>query len=470
MADGTGAPPAIPAPTKGERRRLLPGSEEASPGHLQRMIQFCGIVIRGFVANRCPVRASALAYSNLLALIPVLAVVISISSGFLKKEGRAPIEAFIQQLVATITPETRNHFRHEVDDPKLVSARKEIADKIDEFIQNTSSGTLGVTGMVALMFVGIGMLVRIENTFNDIWGVTQGRSWVSRVVHYWAAMTLGPLLLVAAAALTGGEYLQSTRDFLAGLPWGAGKGITYCFRFLPFLILTTTFTLFYQLMPHTRVDWRASLVGGLVGGTLWQLNNLLSVFYASRVLTNSYIYGSLGLIPLVMVGLYFSWLILLFGAQVAYTFQNRKAYLQEQQMESFHHAAREFVALQVMTEVARAFVDGRPAPTVARLAEGLGVPTRLVTQVVRQLELAHLLLETHNGGAAFTPARSLETITCHDILAAMRVGVGVDPAAAPEPGEGDTPYFRELARIRASEREAAASVRLSDLARLAEGC
>ena len=117
--------------------------------------------------------------------------------------------------------------------------------------------------MIALLMVGIGMLVRIENTFNDIWGVTQGRRWVARIVHYWAAMTLGPLLLVAAIALTGSPHLAATKTYLATLPLGVGQLMAFSFRFLPFLILIVAFAAFYQLMPNTQADWRASLFGYL---------------------------------------------------------------------------------------------------------------------------------------------------------------------------------------------------------------
>src|SRR5438093_4906287 len=89
-----------------------------------------------------------------------------------------------------------------------------------------------------------------------------------------------------------------------------------------------------MLVPNTKVRWRAAVVGGLVGGILFHLNNLVSVLYVSRVVSNSKIYGSLALVPVFMIGLYFSWLILLFGAQIAYAFQNRVAYLEERQAEN----------------------------------------------------------------------------------------------------------------------------------------
>src|SRR5882724_4479944 len=108
------------------------------------------------------------------------------------------------------------------------------------------------------------------------------------------------------------------------------------FVFLPIVVLTLTFGAFYLLMPNTKVKWQAALVGGAVGGILFHLNNLVSVLYVSRVVSNSKIYGSLGLVPVFMIGLYFSWLILLFGAQVAYAFQNRGSYVEEKQVETIN--------------------------------------------------------------------------------------------------------------------------------------
>src|SRR5204862_4489090 len=88
--------------------------------------------------------------------------------------------------------------RPETDAAKAAAARKEVVSRINEFIGNIRSGTLGVTGMVALIFVAIAMLARIEGTFNDIWGVTRVSSWFAREEQYGAAITLGPLILIVA--------------------------------------------------------------------------------------------------------------------------------------------------------------------------------------------------------------------------------------------------------------------------------
>jgi membrane protein len=446
--------------------------DESGLSRLQKFLHFCLFVYRSFDRNRCPVRASALAYASLLALVPMLAIVLSVSSSLLKKQGEEPIYQFVEKLVASVTPKTGLTITDSTTTPddtvqtptandQAVKARKEIARRIKDFIDNTRSGTLGVTGMVALVTVGILMLGRIEDTFNDIWGVTQGRSWFARVVQYWAALTLGPLLLMVALGLTSGPHLQTTKDILAELPFGMGRVATFLFKFLPFVILSVTFALFYQLMPNTKVQWKAAFIGGTVGGCLWQLNNIFSVLYVSRIVTNSKIYGSLGAVPVFMIGLYVSWYILLLGAQVAYAFQNRKIYFQEKQVESVNQRGREFIAFRMMTIVGQSFQRGEKAPSTTEIAQMLAVPTRLVSRIFQALVSAKLVIEVLNGETGYAPARPLAQITCHDILHALRAGQGQELATQDD-------SMRELVRqefekVQQAEREVAQATTLEAL-------
>ena len=238
------------------------------------------------------------------------------------------------------------------------------------------------------------------------------------------------------------------------------------FQFLPLVVLCLSFALFYQTMPNTRVQWQASLVGGLVGGTLWQLNNLLSVFYASRVVSNSYVYGSLGLVPLIMIGLYLSWMILLFGAQVAYVFQNRRVYYQEKQLQNFNHAGREFIGLRIMILAARAFQTGKISASTAQMAEALGVPTQLTTQIVQQLLEAGMLSQVNQAETGFVPARPLADISCFDIIQALRVGTGDDPLKDPDPLTDGNSLREELTKVRGAELQVAGKMTLTQLASL----
>ena len=283
--------------------------------------------------------------------------------------------------------------------------------KISGFIGNIHSGALGLTSTLALVFVAIGLLRTIEATFNDIWGVPRGRGWLTSIVQYWAAITLGPIVLVLAVGLTSGPYYQKMAE------WIGSRGAlgSVVFAALPFVVLSLGFALLYQLMPHTKVRWPAALAGGIVGGCLWQLNNKLSVTYVASAVSYSKIYGSLGLLPLFLAGLYFSWLILLFGAQVAYAYQNRRTYLQEKQSGNVHQLGREFVALRLMTRLAGDFQRGEKPSGTNELGAALAVPTRLVSQILQTLLHARLVVEVSGRDTAYAPARPLDQITLHEI-------------------------------------------------------
>ncbi len=492
-------------PAEGADEPLL----ETGVSKLEKFAHFWALVGRSFVRNRCPVRASALSYSTLLAMIPLLAVALSVTSSLLKSEGQQRIEQFIQQFVdsvippapadaqapraatnpdvtssidLTLTNSNRSATNARLEDPatnaatgglpqvgttstavatnspapikevRVVAAQKEAAKYIFDFVQNTRSGTLGVTGMILLIFVAITMLSRVEETFNDIWGVTRGRNWFVRIIQYWAVISLGPLLLASALGLASGPYLQTTKSTIGEMPFFG----SLFFKLLPLVMLWLTFALLYQLVPNTKVRFSAALFGGVVAGSLWHLNNVFGFLYVSRVVTNSKMYGSLGLVPVFMAGIYISWLILLFGAQMAYAFQNREAYLQDKLAENVNQRGREFVALRLMTCIGQRFQHGLPPATIQVISKELGVPSRLAQQVLQTLLAARLVVEIAGVEPAYAPSRPLESINCHHILLAMRATHGQELITRDEPMRAEV--LGEFARIQAAEKSAAASV------------
>jgi membrane protein len=341
-------------------------------------------------------------------------------------------------------------------------ARHEVAREIHQFIQKTRSGTLGLTGSILLIFAAIGLLSRIEDTFNDIWGVNRGRGWFMRIVLYWGVLSLAPLLLVVAFGLASGPHLESTRHLVETMPFVG----SLMFRVLPVVVLCLTLSLLYMLMPNVKVHWQAALVGGIIGGLLFHLNNMISVLYVSRVVSNSKIYGSIGLVPVFMIGLYFCWLILLFGAQVAYAFQNRGTYLEEKQIENVNQRGREFIALRLMTCVGQRFRQGEPPPGLVDMSQELLVPTRLIWQIMQTLATARLVVETAGADIGYLPARPLEQITCHDVLLAMRSSQGQELATRDEPTRAEV--YGEFSRIEQAEREVASAVTLLALVNRAQ--
>ena len=205
----------------------------------------------------------------------------------------------------------------------------------------------------------------------------------------------------------------------------------------PFMVVSLGFALVYKLMPNTQVDWQAAIAGGAVGGCLWLLVNFFNAANMARVISMSKLYGSLAIIPVFLIGIYMSWLIVLFGAQVAYAIQNRKIYFQEKRADAVNQRGRELTALRIMMRISHRFDQKTPAPTILELADQLAVSSRLVARILHALIEAKLVVEVADEDPCFTPARPLEAITCDDVIRALRVGVGKDDEieASKQPGD-----------------------------------
>lgn len=429
-----------------------------------QFVHFWGLVGRFYWRNRCQVRASALAYTTLLALVPLLAVSLTVASLVFdaRSEGsRQTLAATLERVVDNVAPtlglSDANDAATGQPDSGAVR-RAEIAARILDFVGNIHFGTIGVTAMIGLIFVAISLLRTIEAAFNDIWGAERGRGWFESIILYWAAISLGPVVLLVA---TTSGYLNALAGNGSGLLQRIPGAALLQAQLLPALVVAVALGLLYKVMPNTRVHWPAALVGGLVAGALWWLNNRMGILYNTRVITYSKIYGSLGAVPLFLLGLYFSWMIVLFGSQVGYVFQNRHAYLQERMAERIHHQAREFVALRFMTEIGRRFTLDLPGPSTAELAASLAVPARLASQVLAALAHSRLVVETSGPEPCFKPARPLEHISVSDVLLALRAGQGSPLPTALDPARGVV--SAEFDAVLAAEAGRASAVSLADV-------
>ncbi len=408
-------------------------------------------------------RATALGYTTLLALIPLLAVSFAILSSYLKETSPTTTRELITQFIDAVVPQLKLI----PEEPGKPAARVEAIERIEELINKANSKTLGFTGSLGLITVAILLFSTIEGTFNDIWGVTRGRTWWRRLVQYWVMITFGPIAMSTVIYLVSTTYFKSGQELLETLPF-VGKVVPFVAQAIikvsPFVLVSFVFAILYKLMPNTQVHWRAALIGGIVGGSLWLLLNIFNAVNLGKVMNMSKIYGTaLGIIPIFLIGLYFSWLIMLFGAQVAYAWQNREVYLQEKKAESVNQRNREYVALRVMTLLAQRFEFGGKPPTVFEIATELEVPSRLIGRVVQPLIDAGLVLEVacESNEFGYAPARPIERITCYDVLQTLRAGGGQELETRDE--QTRAVVCAHFEGIEAAERQAAASRSLKDL-------
>ena len=256
--------------------------------HLQRGRRLARHVWAHFKEDRCFEEAASLGYTSLLAMVPLLAVVFGIVSVFpVFDEWSDRLQEFI--------------FRN-----FLPESGQAIAPHLNTFLGSVSSLTL--PGTITLILTALLLMVRIEVAFNRIWRVDRARSLTSRVVMYWAILTLAPLLAAAAVAL-GAERLLGRAGFLGDLPgWVNSFGI--------FVLTWMLFAVFFIVIPYRSVQFRHALVGALLTALLFTLIRAGFVAFISRASYNV-LYGALASVPIFLFWLYLVWIVVLLGASLA---------------------------------------------------------------------------------------------------------------------------------------------------------
>jgi membrane protein len=249
-------------------------------------------VWRHFIDDRCQRNAAALAYTTLLALVPLAAVVFSALSMFpVFEEWALTLEEFVYK--------------------NLVPAAGDvIKEHLQRFTEHT--GKLTAIGAVFLVVGAVLLLFTIEETFNEIWHVQEGRRMSQRVLSYWAVLTLGPLLIGASLSLT--PYLISLT--LSSNQAVLAQAQSYALAALPFVFEVLAFLILYMVVPNCIVRFRDALVGGVVAAILFEIVKRGFAWFVLNFASYQVIYGALATIPIFLIWIYISWLVVLVGAAV----------------------------------------------------------------------------------------------------------------------------------------------------------
>ena len=356
---------------------------------------------RSIQAEGLDYRATSLAYTTLLTIVPGLALVFSL----LKTFGvNRHLEPFLLQLLEPLGDKAAT-----------------ITDKTLDFVGRINVGVLGFVGLFTLIYVSVSMLSKIETAFNHIWRVTESRSLMRRAGDYISVIMLGPLLMFSAMGLTasmpGAQTLQKlgTHEPFATLFFLGGK-------LLSLLLVVAAFSFVYLYIPNTRVPWRAALFGGVVGGLTWKLGGLLFAHFVATSASYHAIYSGLAIVILFLIWLDLSWLILLLGGQAAMYFQHPYFLKGHEGFQELGSRIREGLGLSLMTLIAQRFINNQPPWSIDALAEHAGLPWVTVQEALAVLSQGGLIEETHRDDGSFLPARDIAGITVTEVLRVMRAG------------------------------------------------
>lgn len=393
-------------------------------------------------------RATSLAYTTLLTIVPGLAFCFSLLKTFGVNKH---LEPFLLQLLAPLGDKAQILTEHILD-----------------FVTRINVGVLGFMGLMTLIYVSVSMLSKIETAFNHIWRVAEPRGLARRAGDYLSVILLGPLLMFSAIGLTASmPGAAAVRRLVAYEPFGslfflAGK-------LLSLLLIIAAFTFVYLYIPNTRVPWRAALLGGTVGGLAWKIAGFWFAHFVTTSSSYHAIYSSLVIVILFMIWLDLSWLILLLGGQAAMYFQHPYYLRGFERFGNLGSRLREGLGLSLMTLIARRFAGNQPPWSIDALAAHLSLPWVTVKEALLWLQQGGLLEATGREDESYLPAHDIAGITVKDILGVMRTTQ--DDSALVQVG----PVFMlpEVARVVAElEQQAmsggAASLSLRELALLSE--
>jgi membrane protein len=405
-------------------------------------IRIIFILIFEFRRDCIPLRASALTYTVMLSMVPMLALGTAVLKGLgagdqMKEAAYRIIYQFDSSTVqeggklkpgqAAVSesledPSTAGDGPGEVEaedvPPEsggLVRHLQMAVDKIFDYVERTNFATLGAFGILGLLFAVISVLGSIEQAMNVIWETESGRPLGRKVMDYLALMILFPVSInvgLASEATLKSETLLSRINGLLPVGWI----LPLVLKTVPVIVLVATFTILYRFIPNTKVRVLPAFVGGLVGGIGWLLVQGLYVYLQIGVARYNAIYGSFAILPLFMVWIYVGWVVFLTGAETAFSVQHWRRYVPG--VDTLTPIVRLALAFDVLDSV---FADysQRHSAERNRIARRLEISEAHVGKVLEDLEAANLLKHLDEEASEYVPAAPAGKIEAVEVVDAI---------------------------------------------------
>lgn len=456
--------------------------EEVPNSFLAKQARVMVLLVQKFVQDQLIVRAAALSFATALAIVPVLAFVFIIITSFNLGGGLYAylgdrLNETLDNVSATWTRIMPGGDEAEADGPAAAAesdggeiaadeggavsedggaspaaAQEELAAKNHEAFRKllgtllqgvgesngaegadvvgwieeqaaksaANPGAVGLAGLVFFLATSFGLMRNIEQAFMSIWGAKRRSSWFRTLSDYLAVTLLLPVVAIGVIGISAALTSETVTDRLGPL--------AVLFQSLRFVLIWFAFAALYAVVPHTQVKWRYALVGGVVAGTAWVLLSMAYVHFQIGVANYSLVWSTFAQVPVLLMWVYASWIVVLFGAELTYAYQHERTFAMERWAQQASYAYREAVGLRAMLEMGRRFEQGLPPLDAHKAAEEWNVPTRLLNETLHALKEGGLVTECAGETATFQPGRSLERVGIDEIMRVLREA-GKEPSA-----------------------------------------
>ena len=368
------------------------------------------------VRDKAPLMAAAVTYRTVFALVPVLVVSLVMLRFFLGSDAIGQgLDALLKQFGLTDLAITGAEAAE--GQPATVA---QWLESVVQRAEGINFGAIGAVGALLLIYAAVSLLVQIEQCFNVIYAAPSGRKLTARLTSYWTMLTLGPLGIITS--LTLGSRLGAAVQPLGGV--GANLADALLSLGISWLILLAS----YLIIPNARVKLRPAAIGAIFAAVLWELGKQGFRTYLGFSTGYAALYGSLGLVPVFFLWVYLTWLIVLFGLEVARALQTLT--------DRYHidpaspAPADPACAMAMLARAARHFADSRDL-NLTDAAEAAGLSPRHAEILLERLQKRGFLhaLEHEGDEPRFALARAPERIRVSDVAEAVGPGEA-DPAHA----------------------------------------
>ena len=340
-------------------------------GMLYNAIKIATLSVKEFTERRVVNKASALTYSTLLAIIPILALLFAIARGF----------GFSNLL--------EDQFRNGLGGQAQTA--ETILSFIDSYLSHAKSGIFIGVGLIMLFYTVLLLTHNMERTFNSIWQVKKPRSLYRKMTDYFSMMLLLPLLIMLSSGISifMSTFLKNMEEFFLLAPV-----IKFLVRLTPFVLTWGMFTALYIFMPNTKVKLKFAIVPGILAGSAFQAFQYL--YIGSQIWVSRYnaIYGSFAAIPMFLLWTQISWSICLYGAQLCYVAQNLRNFSFSKETENISRRYHDFLCILIMSLICKRFQTEESPYTAESLSDEHKIPIRLTTTILYELQDLHMIYET----------------------------------------------------------------------------
>lgn len=359
------------------------------------------LAIRGFENENLQTKASALTFSTLLAIVPLLAVLLGIARGF--------------GFQGTVRQELFDYFPgHELELNKAF-------EFVESYLAQAQGGVILGVGLILLFYTVINLISSVEDTFNDIWQIQKSRLWYRKISDYLALFLVLPILMTASSGIS--IFISTLQNSFLSQYVFFTPLVELSLHIAPYIITTLAFTGLYVSLPNTNVRFMNGLVAGFIAGCAFQFFQF--IYISGQIWVSKYnaIYGSFAALPLLLMWLQLSWLICLFGAELSYASQNVKKFSFERDSKHISRRYKDFLTLLIASLIAKRFATGDKPYTADELSETNQIPIRLTTQILYLLSELHIIIEVNFGNddrvAYYQPAIDINKLTVSYLLTKM---------------------------------------------------